>query len=53
MKLFYQPHPNIKPIVKDTLDYKEYVYHGRKKRSSKYAANTNGQFAVYRNIRAN
>lgn len=30
MKLFYQPHPNIKPIVKDTLDYKEYVYRGRK-----------------------
>lgn len=30
MKLFYQPHPNIKPIVKDTLDYKEYIYRGRK-----------------------
>lgn len=30
MKLFYQPHPNIKPIVKDTLEYKEYTYHGRK-----------------------
>lgn len=30
MKLFYQPHPNIKPIVKDMLDCKEYTYHGRK-----------------------
>lgn len=25
MKLFYQPHPNIKPIVKDMLDCKEYM----------------------------
>ena len=25
MKLFYQPHPNIKPIVKDMLECKEYM----------------------------
>ena len=30
MKLFYQPHPNIRPIVKDMLDCKEYMYRGSK-----------------------
>lgn len=30
MKLFYQPHPNMKPIVKDTLECKEYMYRGSK-----------------------
>lgn len=30
MKLFYQPHPNIRPIVKNMLDCKEYMYRGSK-----------------------
>lgn len=30
MKLFYQPHPNMKPIVKDMLECKEYMYRGSK-----------------------
>lgn len=25
MKLFYQPHPNMTPIVKDMLECKEYM----------------------------
>lgn len=27
MKLFYQPHPNIKPIIKDLRDCKDYMTH--------------------------
>lgn len=30
MKLFYQPHPNMKPIVKDMIECKEYMYRGSK-----------------------
>ena len=30
MKLFYQPHPNMTPIVKDMLECKEYMYRGSK-----------------------
>lgn len=30
MKLFYHPHPNMTPIVKDMLECKEYMYHGSK-----------------------
>lgn len=30
MKLFYQPHPNMTPIVKDMLECKEYIYRGSK-----------------------
>lgn len=31
MKLFYQPHPNMKPIVKDMIECKEYMYRGSKR----------------------
>ena len=27
MKLFYQPHPNMTPIVKDMIECKEYMHH--------------------------
>lgn len=30
MKLFYQPHPNMKPIVKNMIECKEYMYRGSK-----------------------
>lgn len=30
MKLFYQPHPNMTPIVKDMIECKEYMYRGSK-----------------------
>ena len=30
MKLFYQPHPNMTPIVKDMIECKEYTYRGSK-----------------------
>lgn len=30
MKLFYQPHPCIRPIIKDMLECKEYMYRGSK-----------------------
>lgn len=30
MKLFYQPHPNMMPIVKDMIECKEYMYRGSK-----------------------
>lgn len=30
MKLFYHPHPNMTPIVKDMLECKEYMYRGSK-----------------------
>lgn len=30
MKLFYQPHPNMTPIVKDMIECKEHMYRGSK-----------------------
>mgnify|MGYP001748042640 CR=1 FL=1 len=31
MKLFYQPHPNMTPIVKSMIECKEYMYRGSKR----------------------